>query len=251
MSTKTSLQSSSQIPRRAVSSTARKPVQPSKARVSDAVFKDRAARKSRVANLRNQILSKIVSVVIEHVDRIDDTEVPRVLKQLDARHSLEQALRDTFAHTQYRSAGDGAIPVENQQAINRAQARAAVAKMDLLKRADMLTGAQLAERLGLTRTTIDKRRIERKLLALDFGTKRGFRYPAWQGDLVQDADARATFEQVLHLLGAEGNWSRYRFLTQVAPVLGGVTPTDALRAGRRDEVLRAAESWAAGAQGGG
>jgi hypothetical protein len=115
----------------------------------------------------------------------------------------------------------------------------------------MLTGAQLAERLGLTRATVDKRRTERKLLALDFGTKRGFRYPAWQGDLVQDADARATFEQVLRLLGAEGNWSRYRFLTQVAPVLGGVTPTDALRAGRRDEVLRAAESWAAGAQGGG
>jgi hypothetical protein len=219
--------------------------------VSDAVFKGRAARKSGVANLRNQIVSKIVSVVTEHVDRIDDTELPRVLKQLDARHSLEQALRDTFAHTQYRSAAGGEIPAENQQALKRAQARAAVAKMDLLKRADMLTGAQLAERLGLTRATVDKRRTERKLLALDFGTKRGFRYPAWQGDLVQDADARATFEQVLHLLGAEGNWSQYRFLTQVAPVLGGINPTDALRAGRRDEVLRAAESWAAGAQGGG
>jgi hypothetical protein len=251
MSTKTFLHSSSQVPRRAMSSTARKPVQLSKARKSDALSKGRAARKSGVANLRNQILSKIVSVVTEHVDRIDDTEVPRVLKQLDARHSLEQALRDTFAHTQYRSAAGGEIPAENQQALNRAQARAAVAKMDLLKRADMLTGAQLAERLGLTRATVDKRRTERRLLALDFGTKRGFRYPAWQGDLVQDADARATFEQVLHLLGAEGNWSQYRFLTQVAPVLGGINPTDALRAGRRDEVLRAAESWAAGAQGGG
>jgi hypothetical protein len=207
-------------------------------------------RKSGVAKLRNQILSKIVSVVAEHIDLIDDAEVPRVLKQLNASGTLDQVLRHTFAHPQLPPAVE-AIPVENQQALNRAQARAAVAKMDLLKRADMLTGAQLAERLGLTRATVDKRRTEGKLLALDFGTKRGFRYPAWQEDLVQDAGARATFEQVLHLLGTEGNWSRYRFLTQVAPALGGVIPTDALRAGRREEVLHAAESWAAGAQGGG
>jgi hypothetical protein len=50
--------------------------------------KGRAARKSRVANLRNQILSKIVSVVTEHVDRIDDTEVPRLLKQHRIRTDL-------------------------------------------------------------------------------------------------------------------------------------------------------------------
>jgi hypothetical protein len=146
---------------------------------------------------------------------------------------------------------EGTIPAENQEALERAHARATLAKVDLLKRADMLTGAQLAERLGLTRATVDKRRTEGKLLALDFGTKRGFRYPSWQGDLVQDADARATFEQVLRSLEEEGVWSRYRFFTQPAPALGGVSPTEALRAGRGEEVLRAAEIWAAGEQGGG
>ena len=128
---------------------------------------------------------------------------------------------------------EGTIPAENQEALERAHARATLAKVDLLKRADMLTGAQLAERLGLTRATVDKRRTEGKLLALDFGTKRGFRYPAWQGGLVQDAEARATFEQVLRSLGEEGVWSRYRFFTQATPALGGVSPTEALCAGRR------------------
>ena len=109
----------------------------------------------------------------------------------------------------------------------------------------------MGERLGLTRATVDNRRTEGRLLALDFGTKRGFRYPAWQGDLVQDAGARATFERVLRSLREEGAWSRYRFLTQAAPALGGVSPTEALRTGRGEEVLRAAEIWAAGEQGGG
>jgi hypothetical protein len=221
----------------------------------DAFFKSRAGRKPRGANLRHQLLYKIVTVAAEHVEHIEDAEVPRVLRQLKAGHTLEEALRITFAHDARPLAivpgAEGTIPAENQQALERAQARATVAKVDLLKRADMLTGAQLAERLGLTRATIDKRRTEGKLLALDFGTKRGFRYPAWQSDLVQDAEARATFEQVLRSLEEEGVWSRYRFFTQAAPALGGVSPTEALRARRREEVLRAAEIWAAGEQGGG
>jgi hypothetical protein len=255
VSTKASLHSSSRIPRRAAPGAARKPVHTGKAGKIDALFKGRAGSKARGANLRHQLLYKIVTVAAEHVEHIDDAEVPRVLRQLKAGHTLEGALRITFAHDARPPAvapsAEGAIPAENQEALERAQARATVAKVNLLKRADMLTGAQLAERLGLTRATVDKRRTEGKLLALDFGTKRGFRYPAWQGDLVQDADARATFEQVLRSLGEEGVWSRYRFLTQAAPALGGVSPTEALRAGRREEVLRAAEIWAAGEQGGG
>jgi len=255
MSTKASLHSSSRIPRRAAPGAVRKPVQTGNAGRIDALFKGRAGRNGRGATLRHQLLSKIVTVAAEHVEHIEDAEVPRVLKALKAGHTLEEALRITFAHDARPQAvapgAEGAIPAENQEALERAQARATVAKVELLKRADMLTGAQLAERLGLTRATVDKRRTEGKLLALDFGTKRGFRYPAWQSDLVQDAEARATFEKVLRSLEEEGVWSRYRFFTQAAPALGGASPTEALRAGRREEVLRAAEIWAAGEEGGG
>ena len=255
MSTKGSLHTSSRVPRRAAPGAVRKPVQTGKAGKIDALFKGRAGGNARGANLRHQLLYKIVTVAAEHVEQIDDAEVPRVLKALEAGQTLEEALRITFAHDARPSTAvpgaEGGIPAENQEALERAQARAAVAKVDLLKRADMLTGAQLAERVGLTRATVDKRRTEGKLLALDFGTKRGLRYPAWQGDLVQDADARATFEQVLRSFGEEGAWSRYRFLTQAAPALGGVSPAEVLRAGRREEVLRAAEICAAGEQGGG
>ena len=255
MSTKASLHISSRTARRTAPGAARKAALTGKVGKIDSLFKERAGRNARSANLRHQLLYKIVTAAAEHVEHIDDAEVPRVLRQLKSGRTLEEALRITFAHDARSSTGvpraEGAIPAENQTALERAQARATLAKVDLLKRADMLTGAQLGERLGLTRATVDKRRTEGKLLALDFGTKRGFRYPAWQGDLVQDAGARATFERVLRSLREEGAWSRYRFLTQAAPALGGVSPTEALRTGRGEEVLRAAEIWAAGEQGGG
>ena len=255
MSTKAYLHGSSRPARRTGPGSARKAAPIGKVGKIDSLFKERAGGNARGANLRHQLLYKIVTVAAEHVEHINDAEVPRVLRQLKAGHSLEEALRITFAHDARPPAivpgAEGTIPAENQEALERAQTRATLAKVELLKRADMLNGAQLAERLGLTRATVDKRRTEGKLLALDFGTKRGFRYPSWQGDLVQDADARATFEQVLRSLEEEGVWSRYRFFTQPAPALGGVSPTEALRAGRGEEVLRAAEIWAAGEQGGG
>ena len=255
VSPKASLYPSNPTGRRSAPSGARKVALSGKAAKIDSSLKGRAGRHARGANLRHQLLAKIVTVAADHVEHIDDALVPRVLKQLNSAHTLEEALRITFGNDERPRAVlpelQSEIPAGNQAALQRARARAIAAKVDLLKRADMLTGAQLGERLGLTRATVDKRRTEGKLLALDFGTKRGFRYPAWQGDLVQDADTRAAYEQVLRSLGGEGAWSRYRFLTQAAPALRGESPTEALRAGRREEVLRAAQTWAAGEQGGG
>jgi hypothetical protein len=133
------------------------------------------------------------------------------------------------------------------QAFNRAEDR----KVELLKRADMLNGEQLAVELGLSRATVDNRRQEGKLLALEFGAKRGFRFPQWQRDLVEERDVRANFEAVLNRLAPMEPWSRYRFFVQSSPELGGRTPVEALRAGEGEAVLRAAETWAQGEQGGG
>jgi hypothetical protein len=86
--------------------------------------------------------------------------------------------------------------------------------------------------------------------ALEFGSKRGFRFPQWQRDLVEEPDIRASFEAVLNRLAAVGPWSRYRFFVQSSPELDGRTPVEALRAGGGEAVLHAAESWAHGEQGG-
>src|ERR1700730_803842 len=143
------------------------------------------------------------------------------------------------------------LPGKNAAALAQAFDRAEERKVELLQRADMLNGEQLAEEIGLSRATVDNRRQEGKLLALEFGSKRGFRFPQWQRDLVEERDTRASFEAVLHRLAAVGPWSRYRFFVQNSPRLEGRAPVDALRAGEDEALLRAAESWAQGEQGGG
>jgi len=115
--------------------------------------------------------------------------------------------------------GEQSKPPLLAQAFDRAEER----KVNLLKRADMLNGEQLAAELGLSRATVDNRRQEGKLLALEFGTKRGFRFPQWQRDLVEERDVRASFEAVLNRLAPVEPWSRYRFFVQSSPELDGRT----------------------------
>jgi biotin operon repressor len=143
------------------------------------------------------------------------------------------------------------MPPANVDALARTFDRAEESKVELLKRPDMLNGEQLAAELGLSRATVDTRRQAGKLLALEFGSKRGFRFPQWQRDLVEERDIRASFEAVLNRLTPVGPWSRYRFFVQSSPELGGRTPVAALRAGEGEAVLHAAESWVQGDQGGG
>jgi biotin operon repressor len=143
------------------------------------------------------------------------------------------------------------MPPANAAALARAFDRAEESKVALLKRPDMLNGEQLAAELGLSRATVDTRRQEGRLLALEFGSKRGFRFPQWQRELVEERDIRESFEAVLNRLASVGPWSRYRFFVRSSPELDGRTPVEALRAGEGEAVLLAAELWAQGDQGGG
>ena len=62
---------------------------------------------------------------------------------------------------------------------------------------------------------------------------------------------REAFESTLERLAPVGAWSRHRFFTRAAPELEGSTPIEARKDGRSALVLQAAETWAAGEQGGG
>jgi hypothetical protein len=142
------------------------------------------------------------------------------------------------------------MPSANVDALGIAFARAEESRVELMKSPDMLSGGELGAELGLSRATVDNRRVAGKLLALEFGAKRGFRFPRWQRELVLQGEIRSSFEAVLERLADVGPWSRYRFFLRSAPELDGRTPVEELRAGHADAVLRAAESWAEGEQGG-
>lgn len=126
---------------------------------------------------------------------------------------------------------------ELEAALDRARERGKSRVAEILAGRDMLTGEELAERLDVSRMTINTRRQRRQIIGLD-GPKRGYRYPLWQFD--ENGRAFPEIPRLFELLG-DNPWSVYRFLTQHHPELEGMTGREALEAGRSQDVLETAE----------
>ena len=197
---------------------------------------------------------------------------PGLFKTLSARQSTIKRLMETFGQTIERSqksgraggftvmidaAGNPKIaplpkvgPTEQsineddrlEAALHAARERGRLRSAEILEGDDMLTAEEFAERLGVSRVTINARRQKHELLGLD-GAKRGFRFPAWQVD--EDGKGFDALPKLFELLG-DSPWGVYRFLTQRHSVLDGASAKDALTRGRAKQVLQAAESLAQG-----
>jgi hypothetical protein len=126
--------------------------------------------------------------------------------------------------------------------LEAARERGRLRSPQILDQNDMLTAEQFAERLGVSRMTVNARRQKYEVLALA-GAKRGFRFPAWQVN--DDGKAFDALPRLFDLLGNNA-WTVYRFLTQRHAALGGVSGKDALRQSKMTQVLQAAESIALG-----
>lgn len=194
---------------------------------------------------RERLLTALVTRTTEHVAALPDDAVSGALREIDRAHDVKRPASTYRARAKSRGRDSAAAA-----ALERAFLRADESHTGITRRPDMLTGETLAERLGLSRATVDNRRITGKLLALDVGTKRGVRYPDWQCELLKDAIARSAYERVLGALRPSSAWSKYRFFLHAAPELGGRTPLEALRAGDLEAVTDAGRTWAQGDQGG-
>jgi hypothetical protein len=97
----------------------------------------------------------------------------------------------------------------------------------------------VAEFLGITRQAVDKRRRERKLLAVPIGSD--FRYPVEQ---FADGEALPGLADVLAAVGLEGAWGTLDFLTATDAELDGATPLGWLKqhTGQLERVLRLARA---------
>lgn len=154
-------------------------------------------------------------------------------------------------NTRPLSAEKAATTKTAREELARAFKRSEAWKAELLKRPDMLTLAQFARRVKSRVAVIDGRRAANKLLALDLAPKTGARYPDWQCDLVLDARHRKGYERALQVFAKSGDLAKYRFFITTSPALGGRTPIQALQGDEIDSVVKAAETWINGEQGGG
>lgn len=121
------------------------------------------------------------------------------------------------------------------EAVSRAQARSRETAASILEQSDMLTGENIAQRMGMSRQAVHKAAIANKLLALE-GAKRGLRYPEWQLD---DTGVRCKgLQEVLDLVG--NGWEAWRFLAASGD---GVSNRERLRSGDVEGLLARARLW--------
>jgi hypothetical protein len=125
-----------------------------------------------------------------------------------------------------------------ERALESARQRGRARVADILNGDDMLSADEFAALLGTSRVTVNTKRQNRQVLALE-GAKRGFRFPDWQ--VGEDGKPFAILPKLFDRLG-DNPWVVYRFLVQHHPELGGLTGRDALRRGKVAEVIEAAES---------
>jgi hypothetical protein len=130
-----------------------------------------------------------------------------------------------------------------EHALNEARARGAAFRDELLTDPEMLNTAELADRLDMSEEGIRLKRKRHEVLGLEFA-KRGIRYPSWQ--VMEDRQLLPALPRLFAILG-DDPWRVYRFLLQHHPEIGGERAVDALKRGRLDGVLAAAENTAAGA----
>jgi hypothetical protein len=113
---------------------------------------------------------------------------------------------------------------------------------DLLKQAGgVLSGAEVAKLLGITRQAVDKRRAKGSLLALKKGSD--WRYPRCQ---FVDADTVPGLAEAIRGMASSGPWVTLDFLLAPDTALGGLSPLEALTKHRTADVLRLVRAEADG-----
>jgi hypothetical protein len=192
-------------------------------RVWDSVKKGEAEAFKRLANL--------VSAAAE------DADEKRLGWRLIVRMDPERRI------PKFEIEGAGPKPAgydDLDTALTEARERGVSRAVEILSRRDMLSAADFGKFIGVSREAVRTKYQRNEVLGLQ-GAKRGLRYPKWQ--VTSDGGLLPGLPRLFEVLGGE-SWTVYRFLTQHHPELEGDTALSALRRGKVEKVLAAAENTA-------
>jgi hypothetical protein len=168
--------------------------------------------------------------------------IERIAREADERKLAAALEAPTDVGTLARILGDAALlgPAAEIEPLAPAIAHGAELRSQLLDQAGGTLGAgQAAALLGVSRQAIDKRRRAHALLAVRQGGD--WHYPRCQ---FAENDTVEGLPRVLKTLAHVSPWTALDFLLAPDSALGGVAPLEALRVGRREEVLRLARGLA-------
>jgi hypothetical protein len=209
------------------------------------------AEMSAVASNPRQILKRAADEAPEPVVRALADAWEASKEGADERMVVIRFRRDGRASTEVftpnRKDADSAQPITlldalhaNEDLYQDALHRGRDAQRELLAaEGGVLTGAQVADLLGLSRQAVDKRRRVGRLIGLST-SRRGIVYPAWQ---FTESGVLPGLEDVLSDLPIRTGWSTVLFMLQANAWVDDEMPIHVLRRGEVDRVRRAAKMY--------
>lgn len=199
----------------------------------------RDRRQRRARPLPSARINRLSELFVERAQRLT----------VDGLRILEAALQDKSAGPEQivdaldaadteaiELTGDGiGETVSRKEGLSRLDAVTVDDESTEWARSELLGVGEVADRLGLGRSTIDNWRRSRKVVAFSHGV-RNFVFPAAQ---FEGARPLPGLDRIRDALGTpEAAWE---WLVSANTVTGGEQPLKWLRGGRVDEVVRAAE----------
>jgi hypothetical protein len=120
-----------------------------------------------------------------------------------------------------------------------ARKRAQDTHASLVARKAVIPSGKLTEALGISRQALSKAVQAQRIFAVEVGGENF--YPGFFAD---PAIERRRLERVSKVLGSLDGWQKWQFFTKPKASLGGVTPLEALKRGRYEQVETAAAGFA-------
>jgi biotin operon repressor len=179
---------------------------------------------------------------IEALGKLGDSVLLTAIKNgtgIASGAKLAKALR-VASHALNRAATLlGSPESESEKRMRAARARGRAFRDDLIANKKVLPSGEFAAALSVSRQALSKAVQSGRLFALEAGGENY--YPSFYLDCKVD---RRKLERVSKTMGALSGWERWRFFTTPKGSLAGLTPLDALKKGKYEEVLTAATGFA-------
>jgi hypothetical protein len=210
---------------------------------TQSAIKRRASLEIQVTFRRLMVTAKasnvdlVVSESAKEIDRVLAEIIPSMVMTIEGENRQEP----TGAGARYLDVAPGNAPPPSKVAseiVDLVRLAKAKAIGNLLRQPDMLSSAEFAAKLDVSRQQLNEWRKIGKVLAIE-GEKRGFRYPAWQLD--KDGMVFRGVGEVLAAFDGR-HLAAYRFLISPLEALNRKAPLTLLGKRERGRILELAQS---------
>lgn len=200
-------------------------------------------QKNPTASTAQQVFLRSVANRAESFKALDMPDSNMLFKTLTKGTSINSVAKlarilGDLATTFSRAASSLQAPA-SQRLMQAAQERGRAVRVDLVASKKVLPSREITNALGISRQALSKAVHSNRLFALTVDGENY--YPSFYLD--NKLDLRQ-LEQVSKKLGKLSGWEKWRFFTTPKGSLAKLTPLDALKKGKLDDVITAATGFA-------